>query len=164
MTKQHIKNRIKIMKDHFVESYELFGSLIGFSWNSITRRFEAEEEVWKDLIREKPHAAKWKTMQIKHYDVLRELLGIDRAVRNKFATNTEAFNWKRKGKKEREKKKNNVDLNTRLLILIWVTNRLVHLMKNKKNLPLLTHIVQQTGNHINLLLHMVLAEQSVRLQ
>ncbi|KAK2424531.1 hypothetical protein QL285_034882 [Trifolium repens] len=62
--------------------------LSGFSWNSITRRFEAEEEVWKDLIREKPHAAKWKTMQIKHYDVLRELLGIDRAVHNKFATNT----------------------------------------------------------------------------
>jgi hypothetical protein len=51
MTKQHIKNRMKTMKDHFAESYDLFGSLSGFSWNSITRRFEAEEEVWKDLIR-----------------------------------------------------------------------------------------------------------------
>jgi hypothetical protein len=51
MTKQHIKNRMKTMKDHFAESYDLFGSLSGFSWNSTTRRFEAEEEVWKDLIR-----------------------------------------------------------------------------------------------------------------
>ncbi|WJX25098.1 hypothetical protein P8452_14171 [Trifolium repens] len=85
MTKQHIKNRMKTMKDHFAESYDLFGSLSGFSWNSITRRFEAEEEVWKDLIREKPHAAKWKTMQEREKEKERE--------------------------KQREKENENVDLN-----------------------------------------------------
>ncbi|XP_058751361.1 uncharacterized protein LOC131624442 [Vicia villosa] len=73
MTKQHIKNRMKTLKDHFAESYDLFGSLSGFEWNPTTRRFEAENE-------EKPHAAKWKTMQIKHYGVLKELFGLDRAV------------------------------------------------------------------------------------
>lgn len=51
MTKQHIKNRMKTLKEHYAESYDLFGSLSGFAWNPTTRRFEAEDEVWQDLIR-----------------------------------------------------------------------------------------------------------------
>ena len=31
ITKQHIKNRMKTLKDHFVEAYDLFNSLSGFS-------------------------------------------------------------------------------------------------------------------------------------
>ncbi|XP_058746582.1 uncharacterized protein At2g29880-like [Vicia villosa] len=112
MTKQHIKNRMKTLKDHFAESYDLFGSLSGFAWNPISRRFEAEDEVWQDLIREKPHAAKWKTMQIRHYDVLKELFGLDRAVGKKSSTNRMRHNQLEKEReKEREKEKDNVDLN-----------------------------------------------------
>ncbi|QHO51240.1 uncharacterized protein DS421_1g29220 [Arachis hypogaea] len=58
ITKNHIKNRIKTLKDHFAEAYDLFHHLSGF---------------------EKPQAEKWKKMQIKHYDTLKELFGADRA-------------------------------------------------------------------------------------
>jgi len=51
ITKQHIKNRMKTLKDRFGEAYDLFGSLSGFGWNSTTRRFTAEEQVWQELIR-----------------------------------------------------------------------------------------------------------------
>ncbi|QHO52233.1 uncharacterized protein DS421_2g37720 [Arachis hypogaea] len=45
IAKNHIKNRMKTLKDHFVEAYDLFHHLSGFAWNSVTRKFEAEEEV-----------------------------------------------------------------------------------------------------------------------
>ncbi|GAU13218.1 hypothetical protein TSUD_245880 [Trifolium subterraneum] len=82
ITKNHIKNRMKTLKNHFAEAYDLFHSLSGFSWNSITRKFDAEEDVWEELIKGKPHAAKWRKMQIKHYDILTELFATDRAKGN----------------------------------------------------------------------------------
>lgn len=51
ITKNHIKNRMKTLKTNFGEVYDLFHSLSGFAWNPITAKFEAEEEVWDDLIR-----------------------------------------------------------------------------------------------------------------
>ncbi|QHO24839.1 uncharacterized protein At2g29880 [Arachis ipaensis] len=70
---------MKTLKDHFAETYDLFHHLSEFAWNPVTRNFEAEEEVWQDFIKEKPQAEKWKKMQIKHYDTLKELFGADRA-------------------------------------------------------------------------------------
>ncbi|XLT76735.1 hypothetical protein HN873_033009, partial [Arachis hypogaea] len=51
ITKNHIKNRMKTLKDHFVEAYDLFHHLSGFAWNPVTRKFEAEEEVWQNFIK-----------------------------------------------------------------------------------------------------------------
>lgn len=51
VTKQHIKNRMKTLKDHFNTVHDLFKSLSGFAWNPTTRRFEAGEEVWLDLLK-----------------------------------------------------------------------------------------------------------------
>ncbi|KAJ1411888.1 Myb/SANT-like domain [Sesbania bispinosa] len=79
VTKQHVKNRMKTAKEKFSEAFDLFNSLSGFAWNPITRRFEAEDEVWADFIRDKPQATKWRTMQIRHYDLLKGLFGADRA-------------------------------------------------------------------------------------
>ncbi|KAL6529689.1 hypothetical protein OROGR_015312 [Orobanche gracilis] len=76
--KNHIKNRMKTLKCHFAEVYDLFHSLSGFAWNPITRKFEADG-VWDDLIRDKPQATRWRKMQIKNYDILEELYGADRA-------------------------------------------------------------------------------------
>ncbi|XLS46098.1 hypothetical protein HN51_002963, partial [Arachis hypogaea] len=73
ITKNHIKNRIKTLKDHFAEAYDLFHHL-------------TEEKVWQDFIKEKPQAEKWKKMQIKHYDTLKELFGADRATGKGAAT------------------------------------------------------------------------------
>ncbi|XP_015934925.1 uncharacterized protein LOC107461010 [Arachis duranensis] len=52
ITKNHIKNRMKTLKDHFAEAYDLFHHLSGFAWNPVTRKFEAEEKVWQDFIKE----------------------------------------------------------------------------------------------------------------
>ncbi|KAJ1393662.1 Myb/SANT-like domain [Sesbania bispinosa] len=90
VTKQHIKNRMKTCNAKFVEAHDLFNSLSGFAWNQMTRMFEAEEEVWEDFIRDKPQAAKWKTLQIRHYDLLRGLFGSDRAAGRKAATGRQA--------------------------------------------------------------------------
>ncbi|PNX59818.1 hypothetical protein L195_g059878, partial [Trifolium pratense] len=79
ITKQHIKNRMKTLKENFGEAYDLFNSLSGFAWDPITRKFDAEEEVWDALIKEKPHAVKWKRMCIKNYDMMKDLFGVDRA-------------------------------------------------------------------------------------
>ncbi|RYQ94085.1 hypothetical protein Ahy_B08g088975 [Arachis hypogaea] len=51
ITKNHIKNRMKTLKDHFAEAYDLFHHLSGFAWNLVTKKFEAEEEVWQDFIK-----------------------------------------------------------------------------------------------------------------
>ncbi|XP_020996596.1 uncharacterized protein LOC107485773 [Arachis duranensis] len=80
---------MKTLKDHFAEAYDLFHHLSGFAWNPVTRKFEAEEEVWQDFIKEKPQAEKWKKMQIKHYDTLKELFGADRATGKGAATSRE---------------------------------------------------------------------------
>ncbi|QHN78625.1 L10-interacting MYB domain-containing protein [Arachis hypogaea] len=65
ITKNHIKNRMKTLKDHFAEAYDLFHHLSGFAWNPVIRKFKAEEEVWQDFI--------------KHYDTSKEFFGADRA-------------------------------------------------------------------------------------
>ncbi|XLS43492.1 hypothetical protein HN51_000357 [Arachis hypogaea] len=80
---------MKTLKDHFVEAYDLFHHLSGFAWNLVTRKFEAEEEVWQNFIKENPHGKKWKKMQIKHYDTLKELFEADRAIGKGAATSRE---------------------------------------------------------------------------
>ncbi|RYR08765.1 hypothetical protein Ahy_B05g076592 isoform C [Arachis hypogaea] len=51
ITKNHIKNRMKTLKDHFAEAYDLFHHLSEFAWNPVIRQFEAEEEVWQYFIK-----------------------------------------------------------------------------------------------------------------
>ncbi|MED6145050.1 hypothetical protein PIB30_021407 [Stylosanthes scabra] len=80
---------MKTLNDHFFEAYDLFHNLSGFAWNPVTRKFEAEEEVWQDFVWEKPHADKWKRMQIKHYDTLKELFGVDKATGKRATTSRE---------------------------------------------------------------------------
>ncbi|KAK2455533.1 hypothetical protein QL285_002975 [Trifolium repens] len=104
ITKNHIKNRMKTLKNHFAEAYDLFHSLSGFSWNPITQKFDAEDDVWEELIKGKPHAARWRKMQIKHYDILTELFATDRARGNVAKTAKERM-------KQWEKEKENIDLN-----------------------------------------------------
>ncbi|XP_057754810.1 uncharacterized protein At2g29880-like [Arachis stenosperma] len=52
ITKNYIKNRMKTLKDHFAETYDLFHHLSGFAWNPVTRKFEAEKKVWQNFIKE----------------------------------------------------------------------------------------------------------------
>ncbi|PWA70371.1 myb/SANT-like domain-containing protein [Artemisia annua] len=81
ITKKHLKNRLKTLKEHFSQYYDIFrgAALSGFSWNPITRLLEAEDDVWEKLIEAKPDAEKWRTKPINHYNQMLDLFGKDRA-------------------------------------------------------------------------------------
>ena len=49
--KNHVKNCQKSLKDRWREFHDMFGGLSGFAWNQTTKRFEAEDEVWSELIK-----------------------------------------------------------------------------------------------------------------
>ncbi|XLS94954.1 hypothetical protein HN51_070962 [Arachis hypogaea] len=49
--KENLKNRLKTLKDHFGVCYDNFHGHSGFFWNPITKMFEAEAEVWEELIK-----------------------------------------------------------------------------------------------------------------
>ncbi|XP_059667819.1 uncharacterized protein LOC132313155 [Cornus florida] len=78
-TKRQLKNRIYYLKTKFNTCFELFKNLSGISWSPETKLFEAEPEVWKALIEEKPSASKWRHTKINHYGKLYELFAKDRA-------------------------------------------------------------------------------------
>lgn len=51
LDKTKIRNRLKTIKEHFGECYDLFKNRTsGFAWSPVTRTFHAEPEVWKELI------------------------------------------------------------------------------------------------------------------
>ncbi|CAL1388532.1 unnamed protein product [Linum trigynum] len=77
--KEKIKNRQKTVKKHFATVKDLFHNMSGFAWNPVTKLFEAEPEVWKQLIQEKPNASRWIRTPINNYDKLFELYGEFRA-------------------------------------------------------------------------------------
>ncbi|XP_076952223.1 uncharacterized protein LOC143625891 [Bidens hawaiensis] len=81
LTKDHLKNRLKTLKDHFSKFYDVFkgNSMSGFSWDLSTKLLDAEEEVWEKLIKEIPGAAKWRDKPILHYHEMLELFAKDRA-------------------------------------------------------------------------------------
>jgi len=49
--KNHVKNRQKSLKDRWREVHDMFGGLSGFIWNQTTKCFEAEDEIWSELIK-----------------------------------------------------------------------------------------------------------------
>ncbi|KAJ0885270.1 putative Myb/SANT-like domain-containing protein [Helianthus annuus] len=81
VTKKHLKNRLKTLKDHFSQWYDMFRgtSMSGFSWNSETQLIEAEDEVWDQLIYSKPEAAVLKMKKISNFNEMLELFAKDRA-------------------------------------------------------------------------------------
>nr|XP_043632953.1 uncharacterized protein LOC122604117 [Erigeron canadensis] len=100
-TKEHLMNRLKTLKLHFSQCYDLFRGLMmrGFAWNSETNLIEAEEELWETLIKEKPEAAKWKNKQICHYEELLYLFAEDRATGASAITTKERKNMLNNGKR-----------------------------------------------------------------
>ncbi|KAK9671719.1 hypothetical protein RND81_12G049900 [Saponaria officinalis] len=84
-TKDHLKNRLKIIKSNFNEVFDLFGAS-GWGWNEDTEMFDNEEEVWESLLGKKPEARKWKNTPFHHFDLLAKLFSKDRATRNEAGT------------------------------------------------------------------------------
>ncbi|XP_076883206.1 uncharacterized protein LOC143531898 [Bidens hawaiensis] len=81
LTKDHLKNRLKTLKDHFSKFYDVLkgNSMNDFSWDPSTKLLGAEEEVWEKLIKKSPEAAKWRDKPILHYHEMLELFAKDRA-------------------------------------------------------------------------------------
>ncbi|KAI9126820.1 hypothetical protein K1719_002416 [Acacia pycnantha] len=78
--KEKVKNRWKTLKKKFSEMYDIFESgTSGFSWNSSTCKWEAEDQVWNQLIEVKPKAALWRNMPLPNYEKMLALYGNDRA-------------------------------------------------------------------------------------
>ncbi|ESW10229.1 hypothetical protein PHAVU_009G191700 [Phaseolus vulgaris] len=72
-----------IKKDKWKKLHDLFGGLSGFAWNQTTKHFEAEDEVWSDLIKVKPFATKWRVNPLRHYNLMEDLWSNDRATGNR---------------------------------------------------------------------------------
>ena len=49
--KHHIQNCLKTLKMNFNTCLDIFKGLSSFSWNPKTKLFDAEPEVWNDLIK-----------------------------------------------------------------------------------------------------------------
>ncbi|KAF8775661.1 hypothetical protein HU200_004443 [Digitaria exilis] len=76
--RNNIKNRLKYIKESFYECRNLLGEDTRIKWCPESKRFNADPNVWRELIQRKPEAKKWMTKTIEHYDRLMELFGKDR--------------------------------------------------------------------------------------
>ncbi|KAI9083242.1 hypothetical protein K1719_034774 [Acacia pycnantha] len=85
--KDKVKNRWKTLKKKYSEVYDIFkGGMSGFSWNSSTHTWEAEDQVWEQLIEVKPKAAYWRNTPLPNYEKMMSLYGNDRATGNECDT------------------------------------------------------------------------------
>ncbi|XP_074365694.1 uncharacterized protein LOC141706765 [Apium graveolens] len=120
LKKEHLKNRLRTLKENFRECYDLFHnkSSLGFTWNPATKLWTAEEEVWKTFVESKPTAARWMTKPMHNYDALKELFANDR-------TTVEGVgNAKKKRKQSAELNENEVivDENDNLLYQNFISS------------------------------------------
>ena len=51
VSKNNVKNRLKTLKDKWREVHDLFKGTSGFIYSPLSKRFEAEDRVWDELIR-----------------------------------------------------------------------------------------------------------------
>ena len=50
VTKNHVKNRLKTLKERWREVHDLFKGTSGFSYSPLTKMFEAKDTFWDELI------------------------------------------------------------------------------------------------------------------
>ncbi|TVU45060.1 hypothetical protein EJB05_04530 [Eragrostis curvula] len=79
--RSNIKNRLKHIKETFNECKNILGEDSRFKWSAASKRFNADPQVWREVIEKKPEAKKWMTKTIDNYDRLMELFGKDREKR-----------------------------------------------------------------------------------
>ncbi|KAF8402676.1 hypothetical protein HHK36_010765 [Tetracentron sinense] len=79
-TTQHIKNRLKAIKKNFATLRELMRNGSGFSWNDMSKTFDAEPAVWRTYIDAHPYAKQFRYKPIHNYDKLLIVCGTDQAI------------------------------------------------------------------------------------
>lgn len=92
--KDHLKNRLKTLKNNFKECFDIFNGANGFVWSPENKMWVAKPETWKAFVKAKPNAKKWMTTPIAHYDELSLLFAKDRTKSNGANTTKEkADQW-----------------------------------------------------------------------
>ncbi|KAI9119128.1 hypothetical protein K1719_009803 [Acacia pycnantha] len=67
--KEEVKNRWKTLKWNYSEIYDIFkGGMSVFLLNSSTHTWEAEDQVWDQLIEIEPKAALWRNTLLPSYE------------------------------------------------------------------------------------------------
>ncbi|XP_009795718.2 uncharacterized protein LOC142164686 [Nicotiana tabacum] len=80
INKERVHNRMRLIKRQFGKCYDMFqNGMSGFAWDPNTNTWNAESEVWDQLIQAKPEAAELRNKPIRNYDKLIVLYGKDRA-------------------------------------------------------------------------------------
>ncbi|KAF8376722.1 hypothetical protein HHK36_031610 [Tetracentron sinense] len=102
-TTQHIKNRLKTIKKNFATLRELMRNSSGFSWNDMSKTFDAEPAVWRTYIDAHPDAKQFRCKPIHNYDKLLIVCGTDQA------TGVGAFTPKETSRSFREEEARNLD-------------------------------------------------------
>ncbi|KAF8388155.1 hypothetical protein HHK36_026821 [Tetracentron sinense] len=102
-TTQHIKNRLKTIKKNFATLRELMRNGSGFSWNDMSKTFDAEPAVWRTYIDAHPDAKQFRYKPIHNYDKLLIVCGTDQA------TGVGAFTAKETSRSFREEEARNLD-------------------------------------------------------
>ncbi|KAF3626707.1 hypothetical protein FXO37_30248 [Capsicum annuum] len=102
INKEKIHNRMKIIKRQFTKYYDTFHQLgkSGFAWDPITHKWDAEPEVWDQLIQAKPQADEFKNKSFQNYEKLVMLYGKDRATEKHAETEAPAPTRNKKSKHE----------------------------------------------------------------
>ncbi|KAF8407526.1 hypothetical protein HHK36_006660 [Tetracentron sinense] len=102
-TTQHIKNRLKTIKKNFATLRELMRNGSGFSWNDMSKTFDAEPTVWRTYIDAHPDAKQFRYKPIHNYDKSLIVCGTDQA------TGVGAFTPKETSRSFREEEARNLD-------------------------------------------------------
>ncbi|PHT48447.1 hypothetical protein CQW23_12655 [Capsicum baccatum] len=91
INKEKIHNQMKIIKRQFTKYYDTFhqSGMSGFAWDPITHKWDAEPEVWDQLIQAKPQAAELKNKSFRNYEKLVMLYGNDRATEKHVETGSD---------------------------------------------------------------------------
>ncbi|XVF04897.1 hypothetical protein REPUB_Repub05bG0124600 [Reevesia pubescens] len=79
LTKEHLRNRLKIWKKQFGILKELL-SQKGFQWDEKRRMVVADASVWNDYIKAHPDARQFQERSIDNYDELCIIIGNDQAI------------------------------------------------------------------------------------
>ncbi|XP_073121571.1 uncharacterized protein [Henckelia pumila] len=99
VNKDNVQNRLKTLKRKMTIALEVFKRGSGFGWNDITKKIEAPEEVWDELIKVYPDAKHVRNIAIPNFIVLREIFEKDRANGKGAETGKEKTRrWVREGK------------------------------------------------------------------
>ncbi|XP_077243669.1 uncharacterized protein LOC143884142 isoform X2 [Tasmannia lanceolata] len=97
LTKDHIKNRVKTLKESFKCLNNIVGQS-GFGWDSVTKRISVSEEVYENYIVAHPESKRFFTHRHELYEEMKEVFGECYATGQSTRTDMDTPDEQRRGK------------------------------------------------------------------